>query len=147
MRRHTAATALFFDLIEVFGDAELPPAAAAHPALACLRRRADNAVAWFNDLVSWRKELAAGDPHNLVLVVRDQTGAGLARAVGTVAAWHDAEVRAFRRVGSVLEPALLAQPGVRALVDGLAHWLRANVDWSAESGRYAPVERGLPQTG
>jgi hypothetical protein len=140
MRRSTAATAIFFDLIEVIGGAELPPDAARDPALLELRRHADNAVAWFNDLVSWPKELARGDVHNLVLVVAHERGVRPAEALGTVAAWHDHEVSAFVEGRERLPGALRAIPGVDEVVDGLAHWIRGNVDWSRESGRYTPVE-------
>jgi 5-epi-alpha-selinene synthase len=119
MRRYSAATAMFFDFIEVFGGGV--------PTAGGLRRHADNAVAWFNDLVSWPKELARGDAHNLVLVLHREHRVPLAGAVELAVAWHDREVRAF---------VSLAEQAKGVIADGLAHWIRANVDWSAESGRY-----------
>src|SRR5207237_752081 len=71
MRRHTAATALFFDLADAL-RAGSPADPYAEAGLALLRGYADNVVAWFNDLVSWPKEVAGGDPHNFVLVVRHE---------------------------------------------------------------------------
>jgi Terpene synthase family 2, C-terminal metal binding len=136
MRRHSAATAQFFDLIEVFGRAELSARWSADPQLRALRRYADNVVAWFNDLVSWPKERAIGDPHNLVLVLQRQERLSSAAAVRRVVARHDQEVRRFVAARAELRPELRAAPGVERLVTGLAHWIRANVDWSAESGRY-----------
>ncbi|HLL68525.1 MAG TPA: hypothetical protein VK453_22835 [Micromonosporaceae bacterium] len=141
MRRSTAATAIFFDLIEVFGGVELTPAAAADPAVLALRRHADNVVAWFNDLVSWPKELARGDVHNLVLVLARNTGVALPEAVRTVVAWHDAEVTEFLRARHRLPAALRATAGVEPMVAGLTYWIRGNVDWSRESGRYAVAQR------
>ncbi|MGC9665779.1 terpene synthase family protein [Planosporangium sp. 12N6] len=156
MRRHTAATAMFFDLVEAFtdgreastgpgergtsagsggaGDRSATPDDRA--ALAPLRRHADNAVAWFNDLVSWPKEAAGGDPHNLVLVVRHERDRSLADAVREVTDRHDREVRAFLAARDVLPD----RPAVRRAATGLAHWIRANVDWSHETGRYAPAD-------
>jgi hypothetical protein len=139
MRRASAATAVFFDFIEVFAGAELPTAVAAHPGLLRLRRCADDLVAWFNDLVSWPKELAAGDPHNLVLVLAHERGVPVERAVRLAADRHDARVCDLLTVRDGLEAPLLARPGVRVVVDGLTVWVRANVDWSRESGRYAPT--------
>jgi hypothetical protein len=136
MRRHSAATAMFFDLIEVFGGVELTTEVAADPQLLALRRHADNVVAWFNDLVSWPKESAVGDPHNLVLVLHRQDRQPLPAAVELVVARHDEEVRRFIALRDELRPALRSAPGVGWFVEGLAHWIRANVDWSSESGRY-----------
>ena len=138
MRRHTAATAMFFDLLEAL--AGLPPEV--HPfteaGLALLRTHADNIVAWFNDLVSWPKEAVSGDPHNLVLVVRHELGLPMAEAVAHVVDRHDREVRAFIAARDRYGTGLTAVPGVRRAVEGLQCWIRANVDWSRESGRYAP---------
>ena len=119
LRRHTAATALFFDLAEVLGPA---PAAAADPyaeaALSLLRQHADNVVAWFNDLVSWPKEVAGGDPHNLVLVVRHEHRSTLAEAVAYVVARHDREVGAFVAAASELRD---RRPDLDRSISALEH--------------------------
>jgi hypothetical protein len=133
MRRRSAATGMFFDFIEVFADLDLGSAVADSRVLA-MRAHADNAVAWFNDLVSWRKEQAAGDPHNLVLVLHRRHGMTMAEAIRTTVAWHDREVRGFLALRDGL-PAEFRK-AVYPLADGLGHWIRANIDWSYESGRY-----------
>lgn len=138
MRRYSAATAIFFDLIEVLGAGELPAAALAHPAVTVLLGHAHNAVAWFNDLVSWRKELLRGDQHNLVLVVHRDRRLSLVDAVREVVERHDAEVEAYVAGRARLAAEVAAWPALGRVVDGLAHWIRANVDWSRDSGRYAP---------
>jgi Terpene synthase family 2, C-terminal metal binding len=134
MRRQSAATAMFFDLAEALGGHEPVTDPYAEAGLVLLREYADNVVAWFNDLVSWPKEAARGDPHNLVLIVHHELRMSLADAVGYVIARHDREVRSFvaaaRQVGH-------GRPDVQRLVTSLEHWIRANVDWSRESGRYA----------
>lgn len=137
MRRRSAATAMFFDLAEALGGHEPVTDPYAEAGLVLLRQYADNVVAWFNDLVSWPKEAARGDPHNLVLIVHHERRMSLADAVGYVIARHDREVRSFvaaaREFGH-------GRPEVQRLVTGLEHWIRANVDWSRESGRYAAPE-------
>lgn len=135
MRRATAAAAMFFDLIEVLDGADLNAEVLAEPALLGLREHASNVVAWFNDLVSWPKELMVGDLHNLVLVLRHHRRLRLADAVRVVVERHDAEVRAFLAVRAGLPDRAGA---LGRVADGLAYWIRANVDWSRESGRYAP---------
>jgi hypothetical protein len=139
MRRDSSATELFFDLVEALAPEPLTPEALAGANGAVtrtLRGHAHHAVAWFNDLVSWRKELQAGDRHNLVLVVRHELRLSLPDAVRYVVECHDAQVHAFVATRAMLGP----EPGVQALADGLAHWIRGNVDWSRETGRYAPAE-------
>jgi hypothetical protein len=104
------------------------------PHTASVQRPADNVVAWFNDLVSWPKEAAHGDPHNLVLVVHHEARLPLAEAVRHVADRHDQEVKAFITARDRFGPDL--RPAAR----GLEHWIRADVDWSRDSCRYAPDE-------
>jgi hypothetical protein len=137
MRRHSSATGLFFDLVEALGDISLAPHSLADPQVRALREHARNAVAWFNDLVSWRKEMLVGDRHNLVLVVRHQFSLPLPDALRMVVERHDEQVRAFVAVRAALTAAPEREPGVRALADGLAHWIRGNVDWSRATGRYS----------
>ncbi len=137
MRRHSAACAMFFDLVEALAGADADTEPFTEAGLALLRLHAANVVAWFNDLVSWRKEAADGDPHNLVLVVRHGLRLSLADAVRHVVARHDQEVRAFLAARDRFWPQLSARPEIRRAVEGLECWIRANVDWSRESGRYA----------
>jgi len=139
MRRHSSATALFFDLIEALG-AELSGAVRSDPALTVLVGHAHNIVAWFNDIVSWRKELRASDWHNMVLVVRNELGVPLTEAVRRVAARHDAEVHAFVARRAALPAEVRADPAVTRFITGLTYWIRGNIDWSRDSGRYAPPE-------
>ena len=139
MRRHSSATALFFDLIEALGS-ELSGSSRADTSLSVLVGHAHNIVAWFNDIVSWRKELRASDWHNMVLVVRNEHGVSLTEAVRRVVTRHDAEVRAFVARRAALAPEVRADPAVHGLVTGLSYSIRGNIDWSRDSGRYAPPE-------
>jgi hypothetical protein len=147
MRRHSAATAMFFDLAEALGTAGPVAGRYGQAGLALLRLHADNIVAWFNDLVSWPKEAAAGDPHNLVIVVRHELRLSVAEAIRHVVDRHDGEVRAFVAAGTMFRR---HQAEMHGMIDALEHWIRANVDWSRESGRYAPAEgtdRDMAQPG
>jgi hypothetical protein len=136
MRRHSAATAMFFDLVEALAEVPVDPDPFAEAGLALLRAHADNVVAWFNDLVSWPKEAASGDPHNLVLVVGREMRLSTADAIRQVVERHDHEVRAFIAARDRYGSRLVTLGPVRRAADGLQSWIRANVDWSRESGRY-----------
>jgi 5-epi-alpha-selinene synthase len=137
MRRHSAATGMFFDLIEPLRHVELPAEVFADPDFIELRSHADNAVAWFNDLVSWPKEQAAGDRHNLVLVLREARKLSTVDALYTAVAEHDAAVHAFLEARErVLTGPHRDVDGLAGVVADLGHWIRGNIDWSQESGRY-----------
>jgi hypothetical protein len=138
MRRHSAATAMFFDLIELFRGIELRPSVLADPTFVALRRAADNAVAWFNDLASWPKEAAAGEVHNLVLVLRHHHRLTIEDAVYQAVVDHDAEVHTFITLCDHLATTPAGRTSaVRDVVADMSHWIRGNIDWSQESARYA----------
>jgi len=133
LRRDTSACHLLFDLIQLAGHQPLPDAIHLHPGVDAVRTTAVDVVAWINDLASMDKEEAAGSDHNLVLTVRRTGGlsAPLARAVATdmvndgiARLWADSE--ALPDFGA----------GLTDYLAGLRFWVRANMDWSARSGRY-----------
>jgi hypothetical protein len=138
MRRHSAATEMFFDLIEPMHGIELPDAVLRDPDYLAARHTAGTAIGLFNDLISWRKEVAVGDLHNIVFIVREERQLSLADAVHAAVAEHDAQVAAFVAACDGIEQGPWgADPMVVTGVADLAHWLRGNLDWSLESGRYA----------
>jgi hypothetical protein len=145
MRRQSVALEVFFDLAEPLSGVEVPAEASTDELYVAIRRTAVNVVAWFNDLVSWPKEAAAGDPHNLVLVLQHERRMPIEEAIFVAAAEHDAEMRRFVGVRDQLAASPLARDeGVRNTIAAVEHWIRGNVDWSLESGRYEVADSGLP---
>ncbi len=135
LRRATSACGLLFDLIQLGTHEPLADAVHFHPSVEALRTTAGDVVAWINDLASMEKEEAAGADHNLVLVLRRTGGLStpLARAVATDMVndgirrlWYDADALPDLAVG------------LTDYVQGFKTWVRANIDWSAASGRYRP---------
>lgn len=137
MRFRTAAIDMFFDLIEPMHGVELTADVFADPDFAQMRRSAGMITAIFNDLVSWPKEEAAGDHHNIVLALRHERHLPVEAAVRVAVAEHDTLVGDFvaARERFAAGP-LAADPAVAAVAGDFAHWIRGNVDWSMESGRY-----------
>jgi Terpene synthase family 2, C-terminal metal binding len=133
LRRSTSACGLLFDLIQLSTHRPLADAVHYHPAVSAVRMTAIDVVAWINDLASMAKEETAGSDHNLVLVVRRTGGlsAPLACAVAI-----DMVNDGIRRLWS--DAAALPDFGgaLTDYVNGLKTWVRANIDWSAGSGRY-----------
>ena len=141
MRFRTAAVDMFFDLIEPMHGVELPAAVFADHDFAAMHRSAGMITAIFNDLVSWPKEEAAGDHHNIVLALRHERRVPVEDAVRAAVAEHDALVEDFvaARERFAAGP-LAADPAVAAVAADFVHWIRGNVDWSMESGRYTPSD-------
>jgi len=94
-------------------------------------RLANRAICWSNDLFSIHKELAHGDVHNLAIVLQHESALSIGDAVAAAVRMHDDAIRQFERD----EPGL--PPAMHRFVDALKGWVRANLDWSIETGRYA----------
>ncbi|MET7399874.1 hypothetical protein ABZS66_40960 [Dactylosporangium sp. NPDC005572] len=133
MRYHSAATEMFFDLIEPMHGVEAPAALLADPDFAIMRQSAGMIIGIFNDLVSWPKEVAVGDHHNIVFAFQREHRLSLQDAVYAAVAEHDEHVTTFMAARDRLGA---ADPG--PCTDDLVHWIRGNLDWSLESGRYVP---------
>jgi hypothetical protein len=141
MRFRTAAIDMFFDLIEPMHGVELPAAVFADADFAAMHHAAGMITAIFNDLVSWPKEEAAGDHHNIVLALRHERRLPVEAAVRLAVDEHDALVEDFVAARARFEAGGLANdPAVAAVAGDFAHWIRGNVDWSMESGRYTPAD-------
>jgi len=137
MRRHSAATEMFFDLIEPVHGIELPAGVLADEHFRSLRRHAGTVIGLYNDLISWRKEMAVGDLHNIVFIVGRELGLAPADSIGAAVAEHDKQMAAFLAARDALALGPWgADPTVRTAAADVAHWVRGNLDWSFESGRY-----------
>jgi 5-epi-alpha-selinene synthase len=134
-RRYTSGLYLFFDLIELADEVSLSDEELEH--IRALRERANDGVAWFNDIVSLEKELRAGDVHNLVVVLRQEHQLRLEEAVAQAVRLFNARMREYVELECTL-PSLGVESDerVQRYLTGLRCWVRGNMDWSYESGRY-----------
>ena len=141
MRLHTGAVGTSFVVGELVDGLDVPPKILQHPAVVALRDSSNTIVCWQNDLLSLSKELEVGEVHNLVVVTRERDGCSLQEAVDTVAADHDAEMRRFVELSAAM-PTFGGdeQRQVDGLVALLQHWVRGNLDWSRETGRYRTAD-------
>jgi hypothetical protein len=141
MRYQSAATDMFFDLIEPMHGVELPAAVLDDADFRTMRRAAGMIIGIFNDLISWPKEVAVGDHHNIVFAFQREHRLSLDDAVYAAVAEHDERVAEFMAARERLEAGpWAADEAVTTTVNDLVHWIRGNVDWSLESGRYTPAE-------
>jgi hypothetical protein len=141
----TGALITDVDLIDLTEHIDMPDAIRLHPVVQGLTEMANNVVCWANDIISLAKELKRGDVHNLVLAIRHRDGCTLDEAILRAAQLHDAEVRRFlatQREVPTFGPEL--DPDVARYVAVLRAWMRGNLDWSIDSGRYRPHAETVP---
>jgi hypothetical protein len=141
MRRKTSALYIFFDLIELAEHIDLPAEVLEHEHIRNLKLLANDGVAWFNDIVSLEKEIKAGDVHNLVLVMQHEYGVSLQEAVDRASGLFNAMVEAYIELEQDT-PSFGAEidPLVQRYLAGLRYWVRGNIDWSYETGRYGQAQ-------
>jgi hypothetical protein len=136
----TGALITDVDLIDLTEHLAWPDEARQHPLVQDLTAMANNVVCWSNDIISLEKEMRRGDVHNLVLTIRHRDDCTLQQAIMRATAMHDAEVRRFLDVETHLptfaSPAIAAD--VQCYVAVLRAWMRGNLDWGMDSGRYRP---------
>ncbi len=137
MRPYTGALYTVLDLIDLTEKAILPLVVRKHPVYQALILITNNVVCWCNDLFSLPKERAHGDMHNLALILQHQEDISLQQAVHRVAGLVEQEVERFIALENDL-PSFGAEADglVRRFVRVLRAWMRGNLDWSYESGRY-----------
>jgi hypothetical protein len=135
-RPFTSAVYCFLALIEIAEQMTLPAVVRRHPAVCCLSVMTNNIISWFNDLISYSKEMARGDVHNLVFIVHRERGISVEDAIQYVSMKHDAEVRRFQQICATLPIFGQHRQLGQRYVTGLQLWIQANVDWSITTARY-----------
>lgn len=131
---HTA-----IDLIELVGGFVLPESFLSAPPVRRMRRAAARTIAYFNDIVSYPKEvLKNGNPNNLVHALMTERGCSFEDAI----AESIAMVNAYASEMLTLEEEILAEryePAREAALytTGMRRWQRGNIEWSFNNSRYA----------
>jgi 5-epi-alpha-selinene synthase len=125
------------DLSELIERIQLPVWMREQVEIRHLANIATNVTGWFNDIVSLRKEQARGDVHNLVLILQYQQNLTLEQALQQAILQHNTQVQAFldleRQLPSFGED---FDAELKRYLAVMHNWMRSNVDWSLESGRY-----------
>jgi hypothetical protein len=138
MRDLTGAVRTCFDIYELVEGGPLPVEVRAAPVVRTIMTIGNRMICWSNDIFSAAKEHAHGDFHNLVLIL-ERTGAGRAQAIGAAREMHDALVDDLalneQRLATMPDLMSAAAPVIAAT----KLWVRANLDWSIETGRYSLV--------
>jgi len=125
-RPHSSASLGNLDLVEYAARTPLTPDQAAHEDVVALRRLAADCTAWHNDLVSWPKERAQGDPHNLVLLLAHHELMPLPRAE------EEVRLRICARLAELhcaADRLALSVPGAEAYGEAVRAWTHGLMTW------------------
>nr|QKW93766.1 terpene cyclase [Vitiosangium cumulatum] len=136
LRRLSVGTYMGFTQVEAIEGFLLPESVLSHPAIAELIQTATDVIAWANDLFSLAQDLKDDFHPNLVFSIQKQHGLTLQAAIDRAVEMHDAAVRRFIELEANLPSFGEHDANVATLVTGVRRWIRANVDWSIQTGRY-----------
>jgi 5-epi-alpha-selinene synthase len=139
LRRGTSGWALLTDLAELVAGQPLPEHVVRGGRYRELRWAAGDLACAINDLLSHPKELAAGEYHNLVMVLEHSRRIDVAEARAIVTGMIPELLADYLRIRAEF---LAEQPLARDHVRALEHLMRGSLDWSIASGRYPELVDG-----
>ena len=143
LRPFAGAVWMYVDLIELVMGQSLPFELRKHRDVQRLRRIVADVVSWHNDLYSFRKEIDAGDHHNLVLVLRHEERVDLASGIAAAAQRTNERVTQFETLARTLP--VFPEPLDEVLavyLDALGCFMRGALDWAQEAERYRQPPAG-----
>jgi hypothetical protein len=136
LRRLSVGTYMGFTQVEAIEGFLLPDEVLSHPVIQELIQTATDIIAWANDLFSLAQDLKDDFHPNLVFSIQKQHGVDLQRAIDVAVEMHDEAVRHFIALEKKLPSFGEHDENVATLITGVRRWIRANVDWSIQTGRY-----------
>jgi 5-epi-alpha-selinene synthase len=140
LRRWTGGLLPSLELYAALGGISSTPWSRADPLVCELLDVTNDAVCWTNDIFSAERERAAGDVHNLVLVLEHHHRVPTAWARQRALDMIEARVRRFIELEPLVWSVHQAEgEDALAFTHTLRAWLRGNLDWSRRSARYRPL--------
>lgn len=138
-REHDTAVLTTLDLIEIANGITLPQEVLDSPELRQARSACARTVGFFNDIVSYPKEvLRHSNPNNLVHVLMHERDIDLHEALLVAADLTNEAAHEQLRLSNRIASRLPAGPHpVREYLDAMRAWQRGNIDFSLEGSRYA----------
>ncbi|KAI0642058.1 terpenoid synthase [Trametes meyenii] len=138
LRRYTIGAEPSYAVAEL--KLGLPAEVTEHPLVEELRTCVTDMLIFDNDLLSFRREYATGDSHNVIPIVMRERRLAVDEALRWLSGEHRQRMDRF----FVLWPEVAAlefgsqevDRAFKLYLDHLANWPRANECWSYESGRY-----------
>jgi hypothetical protein len=140
MRRMTSGAFMPFDLIEAVEGIYLPDDILSHPVVAQLISTAVDLLGWSNDIFSLERDMGDEFHPNLVLSIQKERGLSIQEALGMAVEMHDSAVFRFLELERAMPSFGDKDAEVARFVSTLRRWIRANIEWSIETGRYTEPE-------
>ncbi|KAJ8593639.1 terpenoid synthase, partial [Rhizopogon salebrosus TDB-379] len=135
MRRDNSAIKPSLVLIEIGLD--IPEEVLSHPAIEVIYTATSDMVWIDNDMTSFNIEQARGHDHNLVISVMHELDTDINGAMLWIADLHkETEMKFLEAMAALPTWGEPIDSQVRKYCDGLASWVRGNVEWSFESERF-----------
>jgi hypothetical protein len=138
-REHDSAVLTTLDLIEIANGIELSEADLAHPDVALARSACARTIGFFNDIVSYPKEVIRHqNPNNLVHVLMQERGMSNHEALLCAIDLTNEAADDLARAESRVLARLPAGPHpLKTYFSAMSAWQRGNIDYSLEGERYA----------
>jgi hypothetical protein len=136
IRVGSVGTLAVFDVIELGQSRVLTEEEAALPSLIAAKERAALLTAWVNDVYSFPKELAAGDPLNLIATLEREYGLTVEEAFGAASEVYNEDLRLLELDSERAVDESGGSDAVRAFMRGLHEWVDGNHEWTGSCGRY-----------
>ncbi|MDD1611667.1 MAG: hypothetical protein LUQ57_00850 [Methylococcaceae bacterium] len=136
MRPYTGGLYTDIELIDITENIYLPLHVRKNEVLQRLTLITNNVVCWSNDIISYAKESKYHDVHNLVATLLPAQQS-LQKAIDLATEMTNAEIDEFLQLQQHIpkfSPEIDAE--VQRYVAILRSWMRGNLDWAYESGRY-----------
>jgi hypothetical protein len=145
-REFDSAVHTAIDLIELAEGVVLPEATVASEPAQRMRQACARAVAYFNDIVSYPKEVLQNrNPNNLIHVLMKERGASFADATAEAVQLVNASTRALLDHDEALRSHPAASPDLARVALGMRQWQRGNVEWSLAEARYASAHSSFAE--
>lgn len=142
LRPAAGAVPPFMALIEPLERVQLPERVRKHPHVQELTALAGGILCWTNDVLSYEKERAQSDVHNLAIVYEVQRGLTPGVALAQAVAFHNAEVDGFlARSEALPQLGIDSRAEVERYLDILRSMIRVTRDWTLGSARYADADQ------
>ncbi|KAF7348881.1 Terpene cyclase [Mycena venus] len=132
---------VFNDFLSIIPDAnnlDIPEEVHEHPVIRGLSDSANDAVAWANDLYSYKVESSRNDTHNMVVVLMDKRNLDFPQAVDLVGKMCEEAINRFKTLQTQVPSWRTGiDEDVARYIQGMADWMVAvSVYWSFETERY-----------
>lgn len=97
---------------------------------------ANDYISWFNDLVSYERELKNGETYNFIFVLEKHKGMTRERAIETLKSYTDDTLRKFKNICDLNKEHIQENNNLNEYILGLEDWMMGHTEWCKITKRY-----------